>query len=83
MAYACRGKLQAVLPAHPACAWRCWKACRQEWACGCREFARGVDLLTVEIEHIDADALVAVQQELGVDVEPTPGTLRLIQVIDR
>ena len=39
-----------------------------------------MDVLTVEIEHIDADALVAVQRELGVDVEPTPGTLRLIQV---
>jgi phosphoribosylaminoimidazole carboxylase len=45
-----------------------------------REFARGVDVLTVEIEHVDADALAAVQRELGVDVEPTPGTLRLIQV---
>lgn len=51
-----------------------------QWTVCHREFAQGVDVLTVEIEHIDADALVAVQQELGVDVEPTPGTLRLIQV---
>ena len=44
-----------------------------------RRFAERVDVLTVEIEHVDVDALEAVQQELGVDVEPTPGTLRLIQ----
>ena len=37
-------------------------------------------MLTVEIEHIDADALEAVQAELGVDVEPLPATLRVIQV---
>ena len=36
-------------------------------------------MLTVEIEHIDAEALEAVQRNLGVDVEPRPGTLRLIQ----
>lgn len=45
-----------------------------------REFAEGVDVLTVEIEHIDADALDTVAAELGLDVEPTPSTLRLIQV---
>ena len=44
-----------------------------------RSFARGVDVLTVEIEHIDAGALEDVVQNLNVDVEPTPGTLRLIQ----
>ena len=37
-------------------------------------------MLTVEIEHIDADALDSVAAELGLDVEPTPSTLRLIQV---
>ena len=45
-----------------------------------RQFAAGVDVLTVEIEHIDADALDAVQAELGVAVEPLPATLRIIQV---
>jgi len=45
----------------------------------CREFAEGVDVLTVEIEHIDADALEAVHRDLGLDVEPTPAMLRLIQ----
>ena len=33
----------------------------------------------MEIEHIDADALEAVQAELGVDVQPLPATLRIIQ----
>lgn len=45
-----------------------------------RKFAEGLDILTVEIEHIDADALEEVARELDVDVEPTPATLRLIQV---
>ncbi|CAL8469156.1 g8697 [Coccomyxa elongata] len=44
-----------------------------------RKFAEGVDVLTVEIEHIDADALDTVAADLGLDVEPTPSTLRLIQ----
>ena len=39
-----------------------------------------MDVLTVEIEHIDAKALEDVMQDLGIDVEPTPATLRLIQV---
>ena len=41
--------------------------------------ASGVDILTVEIEHVDADALEEVARASGVDVEPTPSTLRLIQ----
>lgn len=41
--------------------------------------ASGVDILTVEIEHVDADALEKVAAASGVDVEPTPATLRLIQ----
>ena len=45
-----------------------------------QQLARGVDVLTVEIEHVDADALEAVGLELDIDVEPTPHTLRLIQV---
>ena len=46
----------------------------------CREFARDVDVLTVEIEHVDAQALESVQKDLGIDVEPIPRTLRVIQV---
>jgi phosphoribosylaminoimidazole carboxylase len=42
-------------------------------------FATGCDVLTVEIEHIDADALEAVGKRSGVDVEPTPATVRIIQ----
>ena len=34
----------------------------------------------MEIEHIDAGALESVKEELNIDVEPTPATLRLIQV---
>jgi phosphoribosylaminoimidazole carboxylase len=43
------------------------------------QFAAGCDVLTVEIEHIDADALEAVSRQLGIDVEPTPSTVRTIQ----
>ena len=43
-------------------------------------FAADVDVLTVEIEHIDADAMQAVADAVGCDVEPTPSTLRTIQV---
>lgn len=42
---------------------------------------RSCNLLTVEIEHVDADALEAVVNDLGVDVQPSPRTLRIIQVI--
>lgn len=42
-------------------------------------FAKTVDVLTVEIEHIDADALEAAAKASGVDVEPTPATVRVIQ----
>ena len=38
-----------------------------------------IDVLTVEIEHINVDALEEVQQELGVEIQPTPATLRTIQ----
>ncbi len=42
-------------------------------------FASGLDVLTAEIEHVDADALDAAAARAGVDVQPTPATLRLIQ----
>lgn len=38
-----------------------------------------IDVLTVEIEHINVDALEEVQRELGTDIQPTPSTLRIIQ----
>jgi hypothetical protein len=44
------------------------------------KFASTVDVLTVEIEHIDADALERAAAASGVDVEPTPNTIRIIQV---
>ena len=39
-----------------------------------------VDVLTVEIEHVDVDALETAAAQFSLDVEPTPHTLRLIQV---
>lgn len=45
-------------------------------------FAAGCDVLTVEIEHIDADAMEEAARNSKVDVEPTPTTLRTIQVRD-
>lgn len=38
-----------------------------------------IDVLTVEIEHVNVDALEEVQDELGTDIQPTPSTLRIIQ----
>eukprot|EP00882_Tetradesmus_deserticola_P015849 GHRQ01016899.1.p1 GENE.GHRQ01016899.1~~GHRQ01016899.1.p1 ORF type:complete len:662 (+),score=233.45 GHRQ01016899.1:257-2242(+) len=43
------------------------------------DFAAGCDVLTVEIEHVDAAALDTAGKASGVDVEPTPFTLRTIQ----
>ena len=37
------------------------------------------DVLTVEIEHVNADALKALE-DMGVDVHPASQTIRLIQV---
>lgn len=47
-----------------------------------RELAAKVDVLTVEIEHINVDVLEEVQQARGtgsVEVHPAPSTLRIIQ----
>ncbi|KAJ7740565.1 phosphoribosylaminoimidazole carboxylase [Mycena metata] len=41
-----------------------------------RELATKVDVLTVEIEHVDADALAQVD---GCDIHPSPNTIKLIQ----
>lgn len=43
-----------------------------------RELAVGCDILTVEIEHVNADTLDALAQQ-GVPVQPIPATIRLIQ----
>ena len=34
-------------------------------------------MLTIEIEHIDVDAIEAAAKLAGVDVEPTPSTIRV------
>jgi phosphoribosylaminoimidazole carboxylase (NCAIR synthetase) len=44
-----------------------------------RELASRVDVLTVEIEHVDADARAAAGAAAGVPVHPAPATVRLIQ----
>jgi len=33
----------------------------------------------MEIEHVDVDAVEAAAKQAGIDVEPTPGSIRLIQ----
>lgn len=40
-----------------------------------------MSLLTTEIEHIDADAVEAASKALGIEMEPTPQTIRVIQVL--
>lgn len=45
-----------------------------------RQLAKSVDVLTIEIEHVNADALQSVLDEgLVKEVHPTPSTIRLIQ----
>ena len=44
------------------------------------DFARGCDVVTVEIEHVNAEALEEVQSVLGINVQPSPETLKIIQV---
>ncbi|KAJ3754938.1 Pre-ATP-grasp domain-containing protein, partial [Lentinula raphanica] len=44
------------------------------------ELASQVDVLTVEIEHVDVEALETVQKSYpNVSIHPTPSTIRLIQ----
>ena len=43
-----------------------------------RELSQGCDAVTIEIEHVDAQALDALEQA-GVRVQPSPQTVRLIQ----
>lgn len=44
-----------------------------------RELAAKVDVLTVEIEHVNVDVLEEVQINHGVEVHPNPSTIRIIQ----
>lgn len=44
-----------------------------------RELASKVDVLTVEIEHVNADVLEEVQKSHNVEVHPSPSTIRIIQ----
>ncbi|KAK8849605.1 phosphoribosylaminoimidazole carboxylase [Kwoniella newhampshirensis] len=44
-----------------------------------RELASKCDILTVEIEHVNADVLEAVEKEGLCEVQPSPKTIRLIQ----
>lgn len=43
------------------------------------KLASQCDVLTVEIEHVDCDALERVQKETGIAIYPLPLTIRLIQ----
>ncbi|EJT98791.1 Phosphoribosylaminoimidazole carboxylase [Dacryopinax primogenitus] len=43
------------------------------------ELARRVDVLTVEIEHVNVAALESAERETGVLVQPRPSTIRTIQ----
>jgi phosphoribosylaminoimidazole carboxylase len=43
----------------------------------------GVDVLTVEIEHIDADALEEAARTSGISIQPTPSTIRVSAILDR
>ncbi|PNW74944.1 hypothetical protein CHLRE_12g503300v5 [Chlamydomonas reinhardtii] len=41
--------------------------------------SKGVDVLTMEIEHINTDALMQAAKDVKVDIEPSPETIRIIQ----
>ncbi|KAI0785579.1 phosphoribosylaminoimidazole carboxylase [Abortiporus biennis] len=44
-----------------------------------RELASKVDVLTVEIEHVDAAVLEEIEKNLPLGVHPSPSTIRIIQ----
>lgn len=46
---------------------------------GITKLAQKCDVLTVEIEHVDVDALETVSRQLGVPIYPLPETIRTIQ----
>ena len=43
------------------------------------ELARKCDILTVEIEHVDAHALQEAKNKYGVEIYPLPETIKMIQ----
>ncbi|GFR46871.1 hypothetical protein Agub_g8512 [Astrephomene gubernaculifera] len=40
---------------------------------------QGIDVLTMEIEHVNTDALEQAARDVQVDIEPSPATIRTIQ----
>ncbi|GMG32678.1 unnamed protein product [Ambrosiozyma monospora] len=44
-----------------------------------RELAKKCDIMTIEIEHVDTDALKLIQKETGVKIYPDPDTIELIK----
>ncbi|KAI5117572.1 hypothetical protein M0805_005635 [Coniferiporia weirii] len=44
-----------------------------------RELAAKVDVLTVEIEHVNVDVLEEIEKSSGIEVHPSPSTIRIIQ----
>lgn len=44
-----------------------------------RQLAAHVDVLTVEIEHVNVSVLEEIQAETGIEVHPSPQTIRIIQ----
>ncbi|KAJ3045923.1 phosphoribosylaminoimidazole carboxylase ade2 [Rhizophlyctis rosea] len=43
------------------------------------KLGKGANVLTVEIEHVDCDALERAEKELGIPCHPSPNTIRIIQ----
>ena len=44
-----------------------------------RQLAVKVDVLTVEIEHVDVEALQNIENSTGVEIHPSPTTIKIIQ----
>lgn len=44
-----------------------------------RKLADNCDILTIEIEHVDTDALKTIQRETGVKIYPSPETIEIIK----
>ncbi|CAI7783127.1 unnamed protein product [Closterium sp. NIES-53] len=47
-----------------------------------REFAKKSDVVTVEIEHVNVDALQHLEDDDCIDIEPKPSTIGVIQIPD-
>lgn len=44
-----------------------------------RELAKRCDVLTIEIEHVDTQALIGIREEFGIKIYPTPETIEIIK----